>query len=98
MEIGIKRGCSQFVHVFKRPMISQTLCNPFEQMNKLRTVARLGVDKFTSRGFKATVYVAACELANTLRLEEEEEYYVPFFNRGGDILTLVDPGDILTLA
>ena len=45
----------------------------------------------------AQVRIAACELANTLRLEEEEENYIPFFNRGGDILTLVDRGDILTL-
>jgi hypothetical protein len=96
MEIEIKKGCSQLVHVFKRPMLGQFLYNPFEQMNNLRTVTRLGVDKFTSRGLQVKVCVGACELANTLRLKEEE-YYAPFFNRGGDILTLVDPGDILTL-
>ena len=92
-----KKGCSQLVHVFKKPSIGQLLCSLFEQMNNLRTVARLGVDKFTSRGMLAQVCIAACELANTLRLEEEEENYIPFFNRGGDILTLVNPGDILTL-
>ena len=99
MEIEYRQSCSQLVHVFKKHLQCQPLRNLFEQMNNLRTVARLGVDKFTSRGTLEQASVDACELANTLRLEEEEEYYVPsFFNRGGDILTLVDPGDILTLA
>ena len=45
----------------------------FEQTNNLQTVARLGVDKFTSHVRLTQDPWEACELANTLRLEEEEE-------------------------
>jgi len=45
----------------------------FEQTNNLQTVARLGVDKFTSHVRLTRGPWEACELANTLRLEEEEE-------------------------
>ncbi len=52
----------------------------FEQTNNLRTVARLGVDKLTSHVRLTRGQWEACELANTLRLEEEEEEnYLSFF-------------------
>lgn len=78
MEIGHQEGCSQLVHVFKKLLLRQAVCNLFEQMNNLRTVTGLGVDKFTSTGMQAKICVDACELANTLRPEEEEEN-VPLF-------------------
>lgn len=52
---------------------SQGLLVFFEQTNNLQTVARLGVDKFTSYIRLIRGPLEACELANTLRLEEEEE-------------------------
>lgn len=68
----------------KKNSRSQDLCTFFEQMNNLRTVTRLGVDKFTSSSVVANTIVAACELANTLRLgTEEEEYYLPSLFGGG---------------
>ncbi len=45
-------------------------------MNNQRTVARLGVDKFTSEPESQTGLRTACELPNTLRLEEEEYLYI----------------------
>jgi len=46
---------------------------PFlNNLNNLRTVARLGVDKFTSHAKLQSNLSGACELANTLRLEEDE--------------------------
>jgi hypothetical protein len=45
-------------------------------MNNLRTVARLGVDKFTSHSAAESGLRSACKLANTLRPEEEEYLYI----------------------
>ena len=87
MEIAVAAGWA--VHSLfmcsKKDSRSQDLCTFFEQMNNLRTVTRLGVDKFTSSSVVANTIAAACELANTLRLEaEEEEYYLsPSFRKGG---------------
>jgi len=69
----------------KKDSRSQDSCKFFEQMNNLRTVSRLGVDKFTSSPVVANTAAAACELANTLRLEaKEEKYYLPpLFFLGG---------------
>lgn len=69
----------------KKDSRSQDPCIFFEQTNNLRTVTRLGVDKFTSRSVVASTIATACELANTLRLKaEEEEYYLfPSSRKGG---------------
>ena len=69
----------------KKNSRSQDPSTFFEQMNNLRTVTRLGVDKFTSSSVIANTIATACELANTLRLETEEEEYHLFlsFRKGG---------------
>lgn len=77
MEIEIGKGWA--VHSLfmcsKKDSRYQVPCIFFEQMNNLQTVTRLGVDKFTSNSVVANTIAAACELANTLRLEAEEEEY-----------------------
>lgn len=77
------QSCSQLVHMFKKESLSKVISRFFEQMNNLRTVTRLGVDKFISSSTVANSIAAAYELANTLCLEaEEEENYFPFFEKG----------------
>jgi len=88
MEIAVAAGWA--VHSLfmcsKKDSRRQDPCIFFEQMNNLRTVTRLGVDKFTSRSVIAEPIAAACELVDTLRLEAEEEEHdlpPPFFWKEG---------------
>lgn len=60
----------------KKFLQSLNLLGFFEHMNNLRTVPRLGVDKFASMFAVPQVMLGACELANTLRLEAEEENFI----------------------
>jgi hypothetical protein len=46
-------------------------------MNNLRTVTRLGVDKFISKSMEAEVFFSAYELANTLRLGRKKSIISP---------------------
>jgi hypothetical protein len=58
-------------------------------MNNLRTVTRLGVDKFISSTVVADTAATAYELANTLRLKQRKKIIYPLFLKGGgDISTL----------
>ena len=94
--MAIKKVTNWAVHSLfmcsRKYLRSQVLYIFFEQMNNLQTVTRLGVDKFTSRGVVASSIAAACELANTLRLEaeKEEEYFSPFFGTWVTFLSCVE--------
>ncbi|NGX38661.1 MAG: hypothetical protein K1000chlam2_01837 [Chlamydiae bacterium] len=59
---------------------------------------RLVVDKFTSKLMRELAINGACELANNLRLEkEEEDNLIPFFFSESGHFNFVEGVDILTL-
>jgi hypothetical protein len=87
-----KRNC------FKEEFV----CFLFEHMNNLQTVIRLVVDKFTSQLIPLSNCMGACELANNLRLKDEEEYYLPLLFKEKNVpkkghFNFAGKRDILTL-
>ena len=77
-----KSSCSQLVHIFKKSSFDQGSLLFFEHTNNLRTVARLGVDKFISH----LSLPRTCEVLMNLPTlyawkREEEENFSLFWKR-----------------
>ena len=81
----------------KKELEDQTSLIFFEQMNNLRTVTRLGVDKFISSIAGSKIVMDAYELAYTLRrgIEEEDNFSSPFRREKQNILRKTDDRDRL---
>lgn len=86
---------SLFILFTKGVVAPKRLCTPFvNNLNNLRTVRRLGVDKFTSKIVQTNVLSSACELIDTLRLQKEEDN---LFFQIKEKKTGTQKGDISTL-